>query len=154
MAAVIRKERYQRGPFGKLVKWAFVGFNLLMLLWLVSYLTSVSGIATHSHAELIGRDIGATIGVSMILTLWTMGDIILGLIVLLTRGDKVIIEETVGDGPSRSSFRLSQEPDDDSAQNIDQKIARYVQEAAQRSTTAGPVARRTPTAGFGKRQSS
>jgi hypothetical protein len=29
MAAVIRKEKYQRGPFGTLVKWAFIAFNLI-----------------------------------------------------------------------------------------------------------------------------
>src|ERR1700733_8452993 len=103
MATVIRKEKYQRGPFGKLVKWIFIAFNLLMLLSLISGLTSVSGIATNSEAERIGRDIGATIGVSMVLTLWIMGDTILGVAVLLTRGDKVIVEETIGDGPSRSS---------------------------------------------------
>jgi hypothetical protein len=149
---VIRKEKYQRGPFGKLVKWAFIAFNLLMLLWVVGGLTSVSGIATHSEAERIGRDIGATIGVSMIASLWVMGDIILGLVVLLTRGDKVIVEDIVGDGPSRSSSHFGDESDDGWAPQADQMIARYVQASAQRSTAVAPAARATPSAGFGKRR--
>jgi hypothetical protein len=152
MATVIRKEKYQRGPFGTLVKWVFIAFNLLMLVCLISGLNSVSGIATHSEAERIGRDIGATIGVSMVLTLWIMGDIILGVAVLLTRGDKVIVEETIGEGPSRSSSHFGKEPDDSWARNIDQKIDRSVQETRQRSSTVGPVAQLTPTAGFGKRR--
>lgn len=151
MATVIRKEKYQRGLFGKLVKWVFIAFNLMMLFGVVKGLISVAGIETHSEAERVGQAIGTTIGLSMILPLWFMGDIILGLGVLLTRGDKVIVEETVGDGSSRLSSRLGQEPDDGWASNADQKVARYTQEIAQRNTTAKPVARPTPTATFGRR---
>jgi hypothetical protein len=75
----------------------------------------------------------------MVLTLWIMGDIILGIVTLLTRGDKVIVEETIGDGPSRSSSRFGKEPDDSWALSIDQKIAQAVQETRQRSSTVGPV---------------
>jgi hypothetical protein len=126
---------------------------MLMLLWIIGGLTSVFGTATHSEAERIGRDIGATIGVSMILGLWVMGDIILGIVLLLTRGDKVIVEEMVGNGPSSSASWLGDESDKDWTRNADQIIARYAQESAQRSPiTVDPGTRQTSSACFGRRR--
>ncbi|WP_156453336.1 hypothetical protein [Polycladidibacter hongkongensis] len=48
-----------------------------------------------SDAESAGLAIGGTIGSGMLLTFWVLGDIILGLFVLFTRGKKVITEEVV-----------------------------------------------------------
>jgi hypothetical protein len=50
-----------------------------------------------SGAEKTGAAIGTTIGTSFILLFWMAGDVILGLLTMLTRGDKVIIEETKSD---------------------------------------------------------
>jgi uncharacterized membrane protein len=154
MAAVIRKESYQRGPFGLLVKWAFIAFNLMMLLWLISGLVSVAGIETHTKAEQVGHAIGATIGISMVLTLWVMGAIVLGLLALLTRGAKVITEESLADEPPRSSWRVVPESDD-GVQNADQIVTRYLERNAQARPSAA-AARNAPSvqsaAGFGKRK--
>ena len=141
----IRTERRQRGVFGTLVKWAFIAFNVLMLLWIIAGLTAVSHIPTHSHAERVGSFIGATLGVSMILALWFWGDVVLGIIVLVTRGNKVIIEETV----SGNGSRLDSNFGDAWAVNADQIIARHVQKSAQPSR---PVGQPLPT-GFGRRRS-
>lgn len=84
----LRKPR--RSLFGKLAKWSLIGFNLLMVIWLVSYLATLGEIANdaQSDAERAGTAIGGTIGIGAILVLWALGDIILGLVVLLTRPSK------------------------------------------------------------------
>lgn len=44
-----------------------------------------------SGAERMGAAIGATLGVGMVLSIWVMGGIILGLMMLFTRGKKIVI---------------------------------------------------------------
>jgi hypothetical protein len=122
MSAVIRTEKRQRSPLGEFVKWIFVAFNIIMLAWLISGLDAVSRIAPHSDAARVGHAVGSVIGISMVLGIWVIGDVILGLFVLLTRGDKVIVEETAGSahvaGPSAErSLSAAQ----------DAMIARYMQ---------------------------
>lgn len=84
----LRKPR--RGFFGKLFKWSLIGFNILMLVWLVTYTGDIVEISDSaaSDAERAGTALGGTLGAGMILTLWVMGDIILGLATLLTRPSK------------------------------------------------------------------
>ena len=83
----IRKPK--RGFFGKLFKWSFIAFNILMVVWLIggtnAALDTQEGL---QGAELAGAQIGTGLGVSMILLLWVLGDIILGLFVLFTRPSK------------------------------------------------------------------
>ncbi|XEI31197.1 zinc ribbon domain-containing protein [Aeromonas veronii] len=82
--AQIRKPK--RGFFGKLFKWGFILFNLLMVFWLVSYWGSVGDMMQGANdAEKAGGVIGTTIGTGMIFGIWGFGDLILGLFVLLTR---------------------------------------------------------------------
>jgi len=59
------------------------------------------------------------------------------------------IQQTFGDGRPRLSSSIGQERDESWAMNIDQKIAKFAQEKAERSATVDQVAR--PKAGFGKR---
>ncbi len=96
MAKVIRKEVRQRSGFGKIVKWLFIGFNILMLVWLIAGFVATGDVMDQaaSDAEQAGAAIGATIGMGLILAVWAIGDIILGIFVLLTRGTKTIIDET------------------------------------------------------------
>ena len=84
----IRKPK--RGFFGFVFKWLFIAFNLLMFAWLVAGV-GAGGEAmetAQSEAERAGAAIGTGLGFSMILPLWVMGDVILGLLVLLTRPRK------------------------------------------------------------------
>ena len=77
----------KRSFIGKVFKWVFVIFNLLMLVWLIggwNAASEVSSTAT-TAAEQAGAAIGTGIGIAMILFLWVIGDIILGLPVLFTR---------------------------------------------------------------------
>ncbi len=76
----------QRSVFGKICKWSFIVFNVLMLIWIV---TGVGGNAAKmqgmSEAEQAGAAVGTGIGVMMLVVLWVFGDIILGLFTLFTR---------------------------------------------------------------------
>jgi len=90
--AVIRREVSDRTGFGKVVKWTFVVFNVLMLIWLIGGLASAGNAMSGAvnDAERAGAAIGTTIGMGLILALWAAGDVILGIFVLLTRRKKII----------------------------------------------------------------
>ena len=77
----------KRSFMGKVFKWFFLLYNLLMIMWLagdVSVTSAMSKTAVTS-AEQAGMAIGAGIGISMTLGLWVVGAIIFGLPVLFTR---------------------------------------------------------------------
>ena len=95
---IVRTEKTVRGPFGQVVKWVFILFNILMLVWMVSTCASVGETinSAGSDAEQAGTAIGGTLATGMLLFIWGFGDIILGMFVLFTRGKKVIVEETRG----------------------------------------------------------
>ncbi len=79
-------KKTQKGFFGKLVKWSFIGFNILMAIWLIGGMgAATEGMEAMSEAEKAGAAIGTGLGAAMILGIWVFGDIILGLFVLFTR---------------------------------------------------------------------
>jgi len=75
----------KRGFFGVLFKWTFILFNILMIIWLIAGVNAAQKVDAVSEAERAGRDAGTAIGVGIIVTVWALGDVILGLFVLLTR---------------------------------------------------------------------
>lgn len=81
----IRKPR--RGLIGFLFKWAFILFNVLMAYALYAGSTAGGRIVAEakSDAQAAGAIIGTGLGVGVLLFVWLVGDVILGLIVLLTR---------------------------------------------------------------------
>lgn len=82
----VQLRKLKRGFFGKLVKWSFIGFNVLMAIWLIAGMgAATEGMEAMSDAEKAGTAIGTGIGAAMILVIWVFGDIILGLLVLFTR---------------------------------------------------------------------
>ena len=82
----VQLRKLKRGFFGKLVKWGFIGFNILMAIWLIGSMNSATeGMQALSGAEQAGAAIGTGIGAMLILGIWVVGDIILGLFVLFTR---------------------------------------------------------------------
>jgi hypothetical protein len=83
-------KKTERTFFGKVIKWTFIGFNLLMLLWMV---TGVGGASEQiseagSDAARAGAAIGTGLGAMVILFIWGFGAIILGIFTLLTRPKK------------------------------------------------------------------
>lgn len=95
MGKIIRTERYKRGFIGLLTKWLFIGFNALMVVWLISYWGQVGEMQPASEAGRAGAAIGGMLGTGTILFFWVAGVVILGLAAILTRGRKVIVEELV-----------------------------------------------------------
>lgn len=83
----VQLRKPKRGFFGKLFKWGFIGFNILMVIWLFSYWGTVGELAntSGSEAEKAGAAIGGAIGTGMLFGVWVFGDIILGLFVMFTR---------------------------------------------------------------------
>ncbi|WP_280565117.1 hypothetical protein [Chromohalobacter sp. 48-RD10] len=77
--------KLKRGAFGKLCKWSFILFNVLMIVWLFSYWGDLGSMTSGSEAEKAGAAVGGALGTGMIVTTWAFGDIILGLFVLFTR---------------------------------------------------------------------
>jgi hypothetical protein len=88
----VQREVSDRTTFGKIVKWIFIIFNVLMLIWLVSSCAAVGDISSNAanDAERAGAAIGAGLGVTFLLFVWGVGDVILGLFVLFTRRKKLI----------------------------------------------------------------
>jgi hypothetical protein len=98
MSRIVRKEIRQRGFFGHIAKWLFIVFNLFMgLVFFMGMSGASQGFDDQmSDAGKAGAAIGTFIGASLILGFWAAGSLILGLLALLTRGNKTIIEEEEG----------------------------------------------------------
>ncbi|WP_394546258.1 hypothetical protein [Pantoea ananatis] len=81
----IRKPR--RSFFGKMVKWTFILFNILMVYCLFAGLSGSGDVINNaaSDAEKAGAALGAGLGLMAIGIFWVIGDIILGMLVLFTR---------------------------------------------------------------------
>jgi hypothetical protein len=75
----------KRGFFGKVFKWSFVLWNILMLWWLVAGMRGAAQVQATGDAEEAGRAIGTALGAGMIIGIWVAGAVILGLFVLFTR---------------------------------------------------------------------
>ncbi|MCI5054837.1 MAG: hypothetical protein MRY83_01945 [Flavobacteriales bacterium] len=83
-AVVLRQAK--RGFFGKLFKYGFILFNIIMIYSMYSGMDAATDKMQGMHgAEQTGAAIGTGIGAFMLGVIWVMGDIILGLAVLFTR---------------------------------------------------------------------
>lgn len=71
--------------YGKIFLWLFYIFNALMLLWLIAGIAAVPDTQPMDEFEKAGTAIGTGIGVMAIFTIWVIGDIITGLLALMTR---------------------------------------------------------------------
>ena len=71
--------------FGKIVKFAFIAFNLLMGFWMVAGINSAGSMEAANEAEQAGQAIGAGAGLMIILFIWMCGAVIGGFAMLLTR---------------------------------------------------------------------
>lgn len=96
MPRIIRTETRKRGFLGKIAKWTFVIFNVVMLVWLIAYWGQLAEMSegVRSEAEVAGAVIGGTLGTGMLVFFWGAGAVILGLFALLTKGKKIIVETT------------------------------------------------------------
>lgn len=77
----------KRGFFGKIFLWVFYLFNILMVIWLIGGMNAASDVASKaaSEAEKAGASIGTGLGMAFVLFIWAIGDVITGLLALMTR---------------------------------------------------------------------
>jgi hypothetical protein len=95
--AVVRKEVSDRTVMGKVFKYLFIAFNVLMLIAFLKGcaissegITNASVASEYPDAATAGATIGAGLAMGTLLFLWLVGDVILGLFVLFTRRKKII----------------------------------------------------------------
>ena len=73
-AATLKKPT--RTFFGKLIKLIFIAFNIFMLVWAIGIFSSS------------GSGFGRAIAIEYMLTRWVVGDIIIGILFILTKPSK------------------------------------------------------------------
>lgn len=91
---VIRREVRRRGFFGWLFLILFLTWNVLMVLWVIAGTMESAKVKVAPGAE-TGALVGTFIGYGIILFVWVCGAVITGLLAMLTRGRRTVIEETV-----------------------------------------------------------
>lgn len=88
-----REIKGKLGVFGWISRILLLGWQALMLIWLVSYTGDVAPLVEDAPDDF--SKAGATVGIAfswgMILFFWVGGTIILGLFALLTRRTKMLI---------------------------------------------------------------
>jgi hypothetical protein len=99
--AVVRREVSDRTLMGKVIKYLFIAFNVLMLFAFLKgcafsseNITNAGTGSEYPDAATAGATIGAGLALGTLLFLWLVGDVILGLFVLFTRRKKTVeVEE-------------------------------------------------------------
>jgi hypothetical protein len=83
----VQLRKAKRTFMGKVFKWAFILFNVLMAWWLVAGMNAASKVidAGGSEAAQAGAAIGTGLGAMMVLIIWFIGAVVLGMFVLFTR---------------------------------------------------------------------
>lgn len=77
----------------RFMKWLLLGFNLLMIVWIIAGIASNNnstadcGTLSAEACDAAG-DVGTTIGVGILIVLWALGDIILGVLYLISPSKK------------------------------------------------------------------
>jgi uncharacterized paraquat-inducible protein A len=82
--------KVERTFLGKIIKYTFIGFNILMLLWMIFGVGSAAQTIDQAGSEAgqAGAAIGTGLGAMMIVFIWVTGGFILGLFTLFTRPKK------------------------------------------------------------------
>lgn len=95
--ATITTEKRKRGFFGWIFLLLFWGWQLLMGASLFKGMADASNQLQYatSEAARAGATIGIGMGVTMVLVVWALGTAILGAMVLMTRGKKILITKEV-----------------------------------------------------------
>ena len=91
MTEMMIEERLPRKLGGKIIKWCFILFNILMVFWLIAGFSSASETIDGYSTELeqSASAIGAGIGAVFLMFIWVVGVVVLTPFLLLTRGKKV-----------------------------------------------------------------
>jgi hypothetical protein len=97
------ERREERGMGGKVALVAFALFNIFMAAWFISYLYQITEGAKQyaENTDLYNAYVlGGLLGNTVLFVLWALGDAIIGGLLLLTRGNKIIEVVEAGLKPS------------------------------------------------------
>jgi len=79
----------RRFPRWRIFTWVILAFNLIMLIWVISAIaanaSTCSGLTGDTLANCKLNNVGTGIGVTLLIVLWALGDIIFGVLWLVTR---------------------------------------------------------------------
>lgn len=93
MSRVTWIETRKCGLLGRIFRWLFVVFNLVMVVRLIgSFALGEWGFAEVESASVA---IVSTASAGLLASVWLVGDVILGVCVLMTRGRKMMITEVL-----------------------------------------------------------
>jgi hypothetical protein len=77
-----------RFPRWRIFTWVILAFNLIMLIWVISGASTgknCSGLTGEALTNCQAGNVGTGIGVGLLILLWALGDVILGVLWLVTR---------------------------------------------------------------------
>ena len=98
---VLLEVRERRGPFGRAVKWTFLGFQVVMCLLLLGTCAVVTPFLSNPDLEVAaGAGLFGVMATSLLWLAWPVGTVLFGLLVLLTRGRKRLIPAPPAAGSS------------------------------------------------------
>ncbi len=82
-----------RSFLGKIFKWWFILFNIIMVFWIYGGVTdsqeSIDN--SESEAEEVGKTIGTGIGLTIVCTIWLFGAVIFGMLAMVTKPSGTVI---------------------------------------------------------------
>ncbi len=83
------RPRRVRLPRWRIFTWVILAFNLIMLIWIIAGVSSnarnCSGLTGDALTNCEAGNVGTGIGATLIFVLWALGDVILGVLWLVTR---------------------------------------------------------------------
>jgi hypothetical protein len=89
---VLLEVRERRGPFGRVVRWVFLGFQVVMILLLLGTCAVVTPFLSNPDPEVaVGAGMFGAMATALLWLAWPVGTLLLGLVMLLTRGRKRLI---------------------------------------------------------------
>lgn len=93
MAADYKEVKGKVGFFGLVWRVLFWGWQLLMIVWFLTYTVDVAPLVegAQSDAARAGASIGIAFSWGLILFFWVGGTVILGLFVLMTRRTRMLV---------------------------------------------------------------
>jgi TM2 domain-containing membrane protein YozV len=92
---IIRRETRKRGFFGIIFRILFYAFNIFMLLWVSVLWYGLANLTGQHDIRNPATGAAGLAGTGMIAIMWLLGDAILGALVLMTRGSKIVVEEQI-----------------------------------------------------------
>jgi hypothetical protein len=108
---VMLEVRERRGPFGRVVRWAFWIFQAVMLLLILGTCAAVTPYLAGPDPEVaLGAWMFGAEALGTLWATWPVGSLLLGLLLLLTRGRRRLIPAPPAAGPAPQSLSAGARP--------------------------------------------